>query len=168
MAFKDRIVRAATKADLPMIHNIIRDSFLAMEEFSCLGKQFWLNGADKLIKTELHEDNFETIYFDKTNDNHFWVIENTANGNIIGCVGLKRLRNEDKAELVRMGVVPEHRGHGSGSLLIKTLINYCKEKQNISQIHLTTGNPLSVKFYIKNGFVNQNYYLFHKCFYKIQ
>lgn len=67
-----------------------------------------------------------------------------------------------------MGVVPEDRGHGSGSLLIKTLINYCKEKQNINQIHLTTGNPLSVKFYIKNGFVDQNYYLFHKCFYKIQ
>ena len=159
-------IRSGTKNDLPDIHIIIRESFLAMVPHSCLGRQFWVNMADQLINTELNEDNFEKMYFDKETDNHFWVIENSNDNNVIGCVGLKRIKSENSAELVRMGIKSELRGSGIGSLLIQTLINYCKDKQDINQIHLTTGNPLSVKFYQKNGFKDYNYFMFHKCVYQ--
>lgn len=161
-------VRTATKEDLPHIHIIIRESFLSMVEHSWLGRDFWLNGAEKLISTELNEANFDNIYFDKNTDNHFWVIENVNDNNVIGCIGLKRKKSENSAELVRMGIKPEYRSNGIGSLLIKTLINYCNVLEGIKQIHLDTANPKSANFYKKNGFIDWNLFLFHRCIYNIK
>ncbi len=49
-----------------------------------------------------------------------------SNGNIAGCIALRKLDNEN-CELKRLYVKPEFRGNNIGSLLVKHIINEAKE-----------------------------------------
>lgn len=151
-------VRKAGVSDLPAIHQLIRESFAAMVEHSYLcGEAFWARMAQSMIDTELSEREFETIYF--SNSNFFWVAE--SDGNVVGCVGVKHSNPPGpSAELVRMAVSPSCRSSGIGGVLIQSLIDYCSANESLSKIVLTTGNPRSVRFYEKHGFIRYNRVLF--------
>ena len=144
------VTRKADDKDLDDIQLLIRDSFFAMLEFT--GEE-WRERFDQTVKqqisSELVSPSFERIYF-SSNNNHFWVAESIIDRRILGCVGLKRIIYEE-AELVRMAVSEKLRGGGIGGKLISSLIAFCKDKK-ISRIVLTTANPHSAKFYMKNNF----------------
>ncbi len=167
-------VRKATAADLPSIHNLIRQSFAAMIPHSCLPSSIWHNGAHKLVTSELDPKNFETAYFnDQVNGNYFLVAEDTILDTdaleIVGCVGIKREDAEKNSmELVRMAVHEKCRGRGVGKSLFTELLNVCKSRQGVKSIFLVTGNPDSVKFYAKLGFEMSNRILFWYGVYQIK
>lgn len=160
-------VRIAALSDLPIIHNLIRDSFAAMDRHSCLGKALWLRAAEDLITSELSSGAFEATYLDKGVDRCFWVAEMADVGGVIGCVGMKRKtgKHSQDAELVRMAVSPEHRGKGYGAVLVNEVVSHCRNTlPGVERIVLTTGNPDSANFYVKKaGFKDYNYFFFHSC-----
>lgn len=145
--------------DLPCIHQLMRDSFDAMIPHSFCFPSFWRNAATELIQSELSVDSFESIYFDS--GNCFWVA--TKDTNVIGCVAVKRVKDEPREdiELVRMSVSPSHQGQGVGRLLFNELLAYCKSQEGVKRIVLTTANPDSVMFYQKCGFTVFNRVLFY-------
>lgn len=156
------IIRQASIADLPAIHDLIRESYSAMIPHSYLLPSFWIASAEKTISTDLSQLNFESNYINNNKpDNCFWVAEATDSKIVVGCVGLKRENKDNmkEGELVRMSVCKNQRGKGIGQLLIKNLVSYCS-KVNINRVVFTTANPDSAKFYSKNGFILYNRFLF--------
>lgn len=128
------IVRLATTADLPAIHGLIRASFDAMTEHSCLslpyvlGTDFWRKAADGLIDKELREVEFAALYVTQGR-NRFWVaVQPGGTATVVGCVGLKfsGVGGGSTAELVRMAVEPGLRGGGVGGVLMEVLVGYAK------------------------------------------
>ena len=131
--------RLATKADLPAIHELIRASFDAMNEHSCIpyifGPDFWRRSANDLINKELCDSEFTSLYITHP-ANRFWVAEQTTggevgygeiSGTVVGCVGLKFPDGSGPtAELVRMAVSPGLRGGGVGGALLQELVAHAK------------------------------------------
>ena len=150
--------RRATVADLPAVHQLIRESFSAMKEHSCFGADFWERGAQGLIESELSEQEFEGVYFGR-GSNHFWVAVRSSDAAVVGCVGLKAESSSKAAELVRMAVSESQRSQGVGAVLMQTLLAYAKSN-GVAKVHLTTGNPRSAQFYKKHGFELYNRWLF--------
>src|ERR1700761_9260726 len=107
-------VRIATKHDLPVIHALIRESFAAMSNHSPASDEGLEDAARQARETDLSESTFEKQYLSKAGTG-FWVAEHDALG-VIGCIGLKRLNDED-AELVRMSVSQAYRGGRIGARL---------------------------------------------------
>ncbi len=145
-------IRGATIADLPSIHQLIRESFEALNDFhptNQIIKAFTESNIKDVVDHELQDGPFQQMYFSSP-DNYFWVAEHTEQG-IVGCVAIKRFNNEE-SELVRMAVSKSCRSGGIGGLLINELFSFCVDHR-IMRIFLTTANHLSSKFYIKNGFV---------------
>lgn len=101
-------VRKATTKDLPTIHGLIKTSFAALNEYvppEMVPKlEQW---AKSLCESELSDEQFEKIYFSSYGTS-FFVVEDTENKSVHGCVGVKRL-SQDMSELVRMAVSPEIR-----------------------------------------------------------
>lgn len=140
-------VRTARNADLGAIHQLMHDSFMALLAFTGEEMRPHLEGAVKSLKEHDLKDLNET-YLDFP-DRHFWVAE--VADKVVGCVGVKRISLQE-AELVRMAVDKDARSQGIGSQLVPALVEFCRSK-GFSRISLTTGNPLSARFYEKNGFV---------------
>jgi len=95
-------VRKAVVEDLPVIHDLIRDSFDAMTPHSWFSARFWKEQAESLISQELLPGKFEDLYLNSSNHN-FWVAVNEADSKVVGCVGIKPGKSEKILELVRMG-----------------------------------------------------------------
>ena len=78
-------VRIAKIGDLPVIHNLIRDSFAAMVPFYDPG---FPHSTDEWVKQaidgDLNPDNFDSIYISKPNS-YYWVIENSESHEVCGC-----------------------------------------------------------------------------------
>ena len=163
-------VRLARVSDLPSIHNLIRESFLAMSPHSCLGDKFWLRSAENLIRDELNPKVFESTYLTSggSGSSCFWVAEESPGGVVVGCVGVKECRKTPYSmELVRMAASKSKRGQGVGSALILRLLNHVENitptnDVAVCRIHLTTANPLSAKFYQKHGFRLHNRLLYYQ------
>lgn len=145
-------VRRAVISDLPAIHQLIKDSFNALNDY--VPPEMHpriIKAAESLCETELSPADFEKTYFSSVGTT-FLVVEETACAEVHGCMAVKRITH-DMAELVRMAVSPSKRSQGLGQLLINELVRYCAETGAI-QIFLTTGNPRSGTFYAKHGFNN--------------
>ncbi|KAL0569751.1 hypothetical protein V5O48_012212 [Marasmius crinis-equi] len=86
----------------------------------------------------------------------FWVaeVETPAGKKIVGSVGLDHFSNDDttKAELRRMFVSPDFRGHGIAKKLMNALLDHARE-QGLEEVYLqTTGlNDKAVIMYQKTG-----------------
>ena len=117
-------VRLATRFDLPRVHDLIRQSYGAMNELTENKMvSFWAAGAEKaIVEGDLREPSFVCDYLESPGSS-FWVAE--FDSSIVGCVGLKQ-RGVDDAELVRMSVDESQRGKSIGALLISTLISFCQ------------------------------------------
>jgi N-acetylglutamate synthase-like GNAT family acetyltransferase len=155
------LVRRATIEDLTTVHQLIRDSFVAMAEHPSLlmrlmmggtGEQTWLKMANAAIEKELTEQTFELAY---SGQNCFWVAVDSDSQRVVGCVGLKREGESSSAELVRMAVEKKGRGKGVGQVLMQHLAEHAKS-QGVLELHLKTGNPRSAYFYEKSSFT-RNY-----------
>ena len=151
-------VRIAKIGDLPVIHNLIRDSFAAMVPFFDPGfpdnTDVWVKQA---VEGDLNPSNFETIYISKPNSN-YWVIENSESHEVCGCGAIKQSSHYE-AELVRMAVSPMYRGQNLGSKIINSLLEFAVSK-GFQRIILTTANADSMKFYVKHGFITSNIFEF--------
>ena len=108
------IVRLASISDLPSIHELIKESFLAMGDYYPSLTEMFARGAESAFTPG--GDN--QTYHGKS----FWVCE--VNKNIVGCVGLKRTGDDD-GELVRMSISSKLRGGGVGQKVFKTLEDFC-------------------------------------------
>jgi succinylglutamate desuccinylase/GNAT superfamily N-acetyltransferase len=147
MAAVDALVRVARSTDLAVLRVLIRESFGAMGDhygeiyrptFEKYGEE-----SDDLKG----EEAFMQTYFSNPGNN-FWVVE--SKGSVVGSVGVKR-KNAEEFDVVRMAVASEMRGTGMGKLLMRTLVEYCKE-QKAPRIVLVTANPSAARFYSANGF----------------
>ena len=142
-------IRQARLNDLPSIHNLIRQSYLAMLDHT--GEEMrerWEKGADDSINGDLSAEKFEMTYMTNYGNNFF--VAETEDDQIAGCVAIKR-SSQDEAELIRMAVDPNIRSQGIGGTLINKLLAYAKET-GVLRISLITANPLAAKFYSKNKF----------------
>lgn len=74
------------------------------------------------------------------------------NNNIVGCASLVR-SDDGMAEIKRMFITDDGRGHGIGNLLLQTLIE-CGHSYNLEAIRLETGisQPEAIGLYRKFGF----------------
>jgi len=79
------------------------------------------------------------------------------NGKVVGCVNLQLIQNIRhgwlRGHLEEVVVKLEYRGKGIGTMLMKSVKDYCK-RNNIKMIKVMCGKQLkeSHKFYEKNGF----------------
>ena len=143
-------IRQVKINDLPYIHDLIRQSYLAMIDHAGEeSKEKWLSGAEDSIKNDLSEENFASIYTLNYGCN-FFVATLPDDDKPIGCVALKR-HSQDEAELCRMAVDTSIRSTGIGSLLVNHLLEYAKDT-GVLRISLVTANPLAAKFYSKKNF----------------
>lgn len=138
-------LRQAKVADLPSIHDLIRESYAAMNEITGEAmKEMWEKGAEKAIASgDLVEESFIKTYLTTPGAN-FWIAE-VNDGGVVGCVGLKRtgLREGD---LVRMSVTGKSRSLNIGNKLVSGLEEHCIE-HNIERVHLVTANTRAASFY---------------------
>ncbi len=75
-------------------------------------------------------------------------------GHIIGCGGLKEL-SKDNGLLKRFYIAKKHRGKGLGSLMIKKIKNFAKDKEYkaiVLDIHKDNSGIRAKRFYQKHGF----------------
>ena len=124
-------VRRAQLADLPVIQELIRDSYNAMAEYY----PWMAAGLAAAIATitttgDLAAANFATEYSltERADENAvYWVAEQPsaegAGPQVVGCVAFKRLSVDD-GELCRMAVSPNVRGGGIGRRLVAALEAY--------------------------------------------
>jgi hypothetical protein len=84
-------VRKAETNDLIHIHGLIKDSFAAMNEYFTdpAMQTMMAKAAQSMCEGELSAEQFEKTYFSSFG-NHFWVIEESSNQGVYGCVGIKR------------------------------------------------------------------------------
>ena len=146
-----------TVADLPIIHDLIRASYLAMldhypEPPGAPSKiAAWAEAAVKKMTPDAFAAEFLT---GADSASQFWVAE-AAPGGVVGCVGLKRVAgHRDEAELVNMAVSPVLRGGGVGRRLVAHLVAFCEGPGAALRVTLTTANPSAASFYLRYcGFV---------------
>lgn len=155
-------VRYARVSDLPSIQKLIRDSFLAMEEFAPSGT--WGEKVDKLISEgDLGRDQFVAKYLQEDGKSRMWVAsiptssatpaetvedsKDVEGEEVVGCVSITK-RGGDNGELARMAVTPHLRGLSIGKKLVQSLETYCLA-HNILRVILTTANPSAARFYSK-------------------
>ena len=69
--------------------------------------------------------NIESSYQDK--GGQFWVAVDSSNGQVVGCLGLVALMDENVA-LKKMFVAKSYRKLGLGRKLLEEFITYCREK----------------------------------------
>mmetsp|Transcript_7494 Transcript_7494/g.12604 ORF Transcript_7494/g.12604 Transcript_7494/m.12604 type:complete len:775 (+) Transcript_7494:136-2460(+) len=141
-------IRLPTPADYIAIKELMKESYLALADH--YGEIYRDMLIDMATKGDMSEDEFVNTFI-SSDENILWVLDSKNLGGVVGCVGLKR-KNTEESELVRMAVAPELRGTGMGKKLIRTLINYAKQKQ-VCRIVLRTANPSAARFYGSNGFL---------------
>jgi N-acetylglutamate synthase-like GNAT family acetyltransferase len=145
-------VRLATAADLPKIHDLIRESFDALNDHVAgLEDLFRRQAAEFIENGDLTPTAFEREYLSTPERTAFWVAVHPELG-VIGCTGLKRL-NEEDAELVRMAVTSKLRSAGLGARLVEELLAFA-ERSGAKRVLVVTGNPASARFYARMGFVS--------------
>jgi RimJ/RimL family protein N-acetyltransferase len=77
----------------------------------------------------------DNVYF--LNGGNFWLLKE-KNNKVIGSVGLKILDEIGRiGEIKRFFVLPEYQGNGFGKLLLKTAIDYAKERE-LRRVRLDT------------------------------
>jgi len=85
----------------------------------------------------------------------YYVVED--NGKVVGGAGIAQLENEstDICELQKMYFLPEARGKGLGSKMMKTCLEFAK-KQGFTKCYLETMPYMkdARKLYFKTGFVS--------------
>lgn len=143
------VIRRARLEDLPHIHNLIRESFLAMLDYLSRDmEQEIVRWAEQVIAGDLSPSSFGATYLSSTpGSSAFWVAELPGIG-VCGCVGLKRIPgHRDDAELVRMSVSSTVRSGGVGTKLVRALEAFCVE-QRVLRVVLTTANPAAGRFYL--------------------
>lgn len=146
---KSLIVRQAVVSDLSFIHQLITESFAAMNPYL---DETMINFQSSMIESlkngELSEIKFEMEYI-KPSPNNFFVLENENNKEVLGCVAIKKHIHYEEAELVRMAVSSSTRGLGLGSILIKSLLDYAASN-NFQHIYLQTGKIIDCIYSIIN------------------
>ena len=99
---------------------------------------------------DLAPDAFRATYLDSTNGTRMWVAD--CEGEVVGCVALKRDKHCDEGELARMSVSKTLRGGGVGQKLYAALEAHC-HALGVLRVQLMTANPTAASFYrLKCGF----------------
>lgn len=94
--------------------------------------------------------NIESSYQDK--GGQFWVAVDSSNGQVVGCLGLVALMDENVA-LKKMFVAKSYRKLGLGRKLLEEFIIYCREKGKKAIFLGTTSDFKAAQyFYQKSGF----------------
>ncbi len=145
----DIVVRTAENGDLPVIWQLILDSFLAIVDSTHESHRPAMEKAGMDVRNADLKD-IAASYLTPAGS-HFWVAEHKTLG-VIGCVAIKRA-NADEAELCRMAVSPALRGGGVGALLVTRLVDFARDFGYL-RIVLTTINGGAARFYKKSGFVS--------------
>ncbi|KAF9269408.1 acyl-CoA N-acyltransferase [Marasmius fiardii PR-910] len=95
-----------------------------------------------------------------TKSSCFWVAEQKSDSGtgyeVVGCIALDAPDAPSVGELRRLSVLPNQRGKGIGSLLIRTVIAFAKEQKNLSSLRLTTSTfqPDGIRLYTRYGWKN--------------
>ncbi|MEW1602287.1 GNAT family N-acetyltransferase [Streptomyces sp. NPDC093808] len=91
-------------------------------------------------------------------DTDVFLVARDAEGNATGCGALRRL-SEDTAETKRMYVVPELRGTGAATGVLRTLEDHAS-RLGCKALHLSTGvlQPDAVRFYEREGYARTEGY----------
>jgi hypothetical protein len=108
-AMKDDVMtRPAIETDLPTVHMLIMESFVALlHHISSAYRQAVIDAATSLCENELsvvekfHEESFLLL----PGGYNFWVAVESSSGFVVGCVGAKR-RSPSEVELIHMAVSP--------------------------------------------------------------
>ncbi len=96
------------------------------------------------------------LHYNKDNGGCFWIVERIDNYQIIGTVGIRKLKQfVSTAEIKRMFISRPYRGLGIGQMMIDTALNFAK-KSGYSKIVLYGSKNLVASriLYQKNGFVD--------------
>ncbi|MCI9597183.1 MAG: GNAT family N-acetyltransferase [Firmicutes bacterium] len=101
-------------------------SMVCYFQYKLYEKQYHFNG---LYEQEMLEGMAQL--YDDTEGSQMWVAE--LDGNIVGDIAVIK-RGSDKAQLRWFGVDMGMQGQGLGSRLLKTAMDFCKEK---NYVHLT-------------------------------
>jgi GNAT superfamily N-acetyltransferase len=146
MASAGILIRPPVAEDLPAIHDLLRQSYAAMADHYPDQKERFVLSAETAIQSgDLEAAHFLAEYVTSAKStSRFWVACDSELG-VVGCVGLKRLGADD-GELCRMSVSSANRSKGVGSLLVQTLVQFCRA-HHILRIQLTTANPMAARLY---------------------
>lgn len=97
-------------------------------------------------------------FHNKANNEVIYVIQNIANGKLIGHVGLYNIDHRiRKAEFAILIADKNSRGKGYGSLCTEYMIKYGYEQLNLNRIELSllSTNEKALAIYTKNGFIKE-------------
>jgi len=163
------IIRDIAGDDIECVHNFIVEE-QGKAEFECderyieaLIKKGWLKIEGKisyLFKEEYKEK--KSASASKT-DYLRWVVDGKGfhfgkiallDGTIAGVILCYTQPRNRKAFLSNIAVAQQHRRKGIGSILMKELIEFYKQKSDIETIELNVGllNSIAVKFYLDHDF----------------
>jgi len=139
------IIREAKRADIDILVNLLRSSFRGVAE------RFGVTEENNPKSLAFCTN--ERIECDLEKDVTYYILQ--ENGLPCGCVALERAR-PGVCYLMRLAVLPEHRGKGYG----KMLVHYIFEKSRISgarrvEIAMISKDRKLKKWYKKLGFIQK-------------
>jgi N-acetylglutamate synthase-like GNAT family acetyltransferase len=127
------IRRQATEADLDLLYEIF---CLVLRQYV---EQTW-GHWDEVAQCQ----RFQEV----TRPEHHWILE--LDGNVIGCVSLKRSHAE--LRLLRLFILPRYQNRGFGSQILKEILASADEPQLPIRLRVLCVNPAR-RLYERHGFV---------------
>lgn len=143
------IVRVASNDDLPVVWELLLQSYLALCEFCHPSVHAALEQGGRDVRLFDLKD-LQASYL-SSRDSCFWVAEHAEHG-VVGCAALRRA-NAEEAELKRMAVRADMRGQRIGERLVQAAETFA-HTHGYLRIFLHTVNPRAAAFYRRVGFAS--------------
>jgi len=140
------VIREAIRADIDVLVNLLRSSFRDVAERFGITKEN--NPKSLAFCTNQRIEN------DLEKDLTYYVLE--SNGQACGCVALERAR-PGVCYLMRLAVLPEHRGKGYGKMLVHHIF-YQSRTSGVRRVEIAmiSKDTKLKKWYKKLGFVQKS------------